>query len=363
MTIDMNFALFRKKPLPSNGLKVGIIGAGPAGLSAAGYLACRGYHVEIFDKMPSPGGLLVFGIPDFRMRTGRTSEACDRLLNDFGVIFHPRTKICGGPNEPSDACMHEGDHFSETILSLPDIRSRFDAMLLSTGSWRSRKMNIPGENLLGVYSGLGYLFPQRGAKCGEGEVCCPEVKGKIVAVVGAGLSAVDAVHCALHGGAEQVHMLYRRTVNESPAGAYEIRLLQDRGMELKELAAPRRIIGTAHVEGIEYIQCTLGEPDESGRRCPMPSEGTDTVIPADIVVTAVGEMPTLPDESKLQIKKVRSGGGNWPRMTALEGVFVAGDALTGPSKIGWAITSGLEAAKSMERWIGRDLGSERSTAA
>lgn len=363
MSIDLNFALFKKKPAPPNGIKIGIIGAGPAGLSAAGYLACRGYHVEIFDKMPTLGGLLVFGIPDFRLKTGRIDRSADILLEDFGVLFHPRTKICGGPNEPSDACHHEGDHFAETILSLPNLRGNFDAMLLSTGSWRSRKMNIPGENLLDVYSGLGYLFPQRGSKCGEGEVCCPDVSGKSVTIIGAGLSAVDAAQCALYGGAKEINMLYRRSINESPAGAYEIMKLQEQGVNWLELAVPRRIIGTAHVEGVDYIQCTLGEPDESGRRCPMPSEGTNTVIPTDVIVTAIGEMPTLPDESKLELKKVRGGGSSWPRMTALEGVFIAGDALTGPSKIGWAITSGLEAARSMERWIGRDLSSEHGHSA
>lgn len=346
MPNKMNFGLFRGKPAESNGRKVAVAGAGPSGLAAAGYLACQGYHVEVFDKMPKPGGLLYFGIPDFRLPVARTEAAAKRLEDDYGVVFNMRTKIVGDPGEPRD----EGDDFEHESLHLEELRKSFDAVILSTGSWRSRRMGIPGEDLPGVLSGLEYLFPLRGACC-SGEVCVFKAKAKNVVVVGAGLSAVDAADCALRNGARKVTMLYRRTVNEAPAGPYEISLLQDKGMVWKELAVPVKILGDKMVEGVEYLQCELGEPDESGRRCPLPRDGSNEVLEADMVISAVGELPTLPMAEKLDLWKVRKGATSWPRMSLVDGVFLAGDALTGPSKIGWAVTGGLEAAKSLEEWL------------
>ncbi|BBD06751.1 FAD-dependent oxidoreductase [Desulfovibrio ferrophilus] len=346
MPNKMNFGLFKDKPGQPNGRTVAVAGAGPSGLVAAGYLACQGYHVEVFDKMPKAGGLLYFGIPDFRLPVHRTEAAAKLLEEQYGVVFNLRTKIVGDPGEPHD----EGDDFEHEAVHLDELRKRFDAVLLCTGSWRSRRMGIPGEDLAGVLSGLEYLFPLRGATC-SGEVCISKASAKNVVVIGAGLSAVDAADCALRNGARKVTMLYRRTVNEAPSGPYEISLLQDRGMVWKELAVPVKILGEKMVEGVEYLQCTLGEPDESGRRCPLPQDGSNKELKADMVISAVGELPTLPQADKLDLWKVRKGATSWPRMSLVDGVFLAGDALTGPSKIGWAITGGLEAAKSIEEWL------------
>lgn len=346
MPNKMNFGLYRAAPGAPNGRSVAIAGAGPSGLAAAGYLACRGYGVEVYDKMPKAGGLLYFGIPDFRLPVARTEAAALRLAEDYGVVFHLRTKVVGEPGDQHD----EGDDFDHEEVRLEDLRARFDAVILCTGSWRSRRMGIPGEKLAGVLSGLEYLFPLRGVTC-SGEVCVHKAAAKNVVVVGGGLSAVDAADCALRNGAARVTMLYRRTINEAPAGPYEICLLQDRGMIWKELAAPVRIVGEKAVEGVEFIQCALGEPDESGRRCPLPQDGSNQILEADMVISAVGELPSLPMAERLDLAKVRKGATAWPRMSMLEGVFLAGDALTGPSKIGWAVSGGLEAAKSMEDWL------------
>ncbi len=346
MHTRMNFGLFRDAPLPPNGRKVAIAGAGPSGLIAAGYLACQGYRVEVFDKMAKPGGLLYFGIPDFRLPVDRPEAAAELLAEQYGVIYHMRTKVVGDPGEPGD----EGDDFKHETVHLMDLRRDFDAVIVCTGSWRSRRMGIPGEDLPGVLSGLEYLFPLRGSTC-SGEVCISKALAKKVVVIGAGLSAVDAAECALRSGAERVTMLYRRTINEAPAGPYEIQMLQDDGLIWKQLAMPLRILGDKQVEGVEYLQCELGEPDESGRRCPLPRDGSNLILEADMVISAVGELPSLPLADKLDIKKVRKGATSWPRMTMLDGVFVAGDAFTGPSKIGWAITGGLEAARSLEQWL------------
>lgn len=346
--LEMNFALFCTQPPDPLGRKVAIIGAGPAGLSAAGYLVCRGYHVELFDKMTDPGGLLVFGIPDFRLPMERVMKAGKRLVEEYGVVFHPRTKVVGEDGNGRD----EGDDFVHQKVSLKELRREFDAVMLCTGSWRSRRMNVPGEDLEGVFTGLDFLFPLRGSTCGiDGEVCIEDIEGKDMVVIGGGLSAVDAAQAGLFRGAKSVTMLYRRSIREAPAGEFEVRHLIDQGMIWQDLAMPLSIKGTGKVEGVEYLTCTLGDPDESGRRCPLPEHGSNKVIPADVVISAIGEMPTLPWAEKLGIKEVRKGGTTWPRMTFLEGVFMAGDCLTGPSKIGWAINGGLEAARSMERWI------------
>ncbi|MFK4764238.1 FAD-dependent oxidoreductase [Desulfobaculum sp. SPO524] len=342
----MNFALFRDAPGEPNGRRIAVVGAGPSGMAVSGYLACQGYHVEIFDKMPKPGGLLFFGIPDFRLAVERVEEAAKILQKDYGVIFHPCVKIVGQDSTDHD----EGDDLMRETIALEDLRNDFDAVMLCTGSWRSRRMGIPGEDLSGVLSGLEYLFPLRGAACSK-DICYSDAKDKNVAIVGGGLSAVDAADCALRSGANKVYMLYRRTSNEAPAGPYEIALLQDRGVIWRELTLPVRILGEETVEGLEYIQCSLGEPDESGRRCPVPESGSNQVLDVDLVITAVGELPTVPASDKVDIGKVRKQATGWPRMTPLEGVFLAGDALNGPSKIGWAITSGLEAARSMEEWL------------
>ncbi|NJB67662.1 glutamate synthase (NADPH/NADH) small chain [Desulfobaculum xiamenense] len=346
MSKGMNYGLFRDTPGEPNGRSVAVVGAGPSGMAASGYLACQGYRVEMFDKMPKPGGLLYFGIPDVRLPMDRIEAAARRLVEHYGVVFHPRVKVVGEGEDVHD----EGDELVQETVVLEDLRRRFDAVLLCTGSWRSRRMGIPGEDLPGVLSGLEYLFPLRGAACTK-DICVADAAGKRVAIVGGGLSAVDAADCALRSNAEKVYMLYRRTSNEAPAGPYEVALLHDRGMVWKELTLPVRILGQDRVEALEYIQCSLGEPDESGRRCPIPESGSNKVIEVDMVITAVGEMPTVPAADRVELAKVRKQATGWPRMTPMEGVFLAGDALNGPSKIGWAVTSGLEAARSMEEWL------------
>lgn len=351
MVSRMNFGLFCDTPADANGYRIAIVGAGPAGLTAAGYLACRGYHVEVFDKMPRPGGLLLFGIPEFRLPIPRIEDAVDRLADDYGVVFNLRTKILGSDPDPAAAPHDEGDVFVSGSRTLASLRQDFHAVMLCTGSWRSRRMNVPGENLPGVYSGLEFLFPLRGAHCSPDEICPPDLARLKVVVVGGGLSAVDAAQTALLAGASEVHLLYRRTIHEAPAGVHEVKRLIAKGCQWRELAMPTAIHGADKAEAVEFVQCTLGEPDESGRRCPIPDKEHKQTLAADVAICAVGEIPTLPDATALDMKKTRKGGSTWPRMTMLDGVFVAGDCLTGPSKIGWALTGGLEAARSMERWL------------
>jgi glutamate synthase (NADPH) small chain len=343
----MNFGFFRTAPLAPNGRKVAIIGAGPSGLAAAGYLACLGYQVDVFDKLPKAGGLMLFGIPAERIPAARVEAGARHLERKFGVNFHLHTKIC------CSAPLHEeeGDHFSLDIRGMGELVESFDAVVICTGSWRSRRLNIPGEELEGVYSGLEFLFPIRAARFGSPKVCIPPVEGRRVAVVGGGYSAVDVAESSLNLGAAKVILLYRRSLSEAPCGRFELERLGRRGVEIIELSAPKRIHGLERVEGIEISRCRLGEPGESGRRLPVPDEGMFEQLAVDIVVTAIGETATPPFAKELGLENVRRGEVRWLHMTSIENVFVAGDALSGPSKIGKAIYSGLRAARSLTNWL------------
>lgn len=326
----MNFNFLCSGQAAPASRSVGVIGAGPSGLAAAGHLSCLGYQVEVYDKLPKPGGLMLFGIPGHRIPRSRIAEATRRMEREHGVIFHPQTKICCS----APMFEEEGDHFCREVLGLKDLVMRHDAIMICTGSWKSRKMGIEGEQLPGVVSGLEFLFPIRAARYASAKVRTPDVKGKTVAVIGAGHSAVDAAHGAVHLGASKVVMLYRRTAKEAPCGSYEIDRLKEMGVEWLEKAAPARVLGEVRVEALEY------------RR-----DGETLSLPADLVVAAIGEIATPPFAKELGLEEVRKGEVHWLHMTAIENVFVAGDALTGPSKIGKAVYSGLRAARSLGNWL------------
>lgn len=329
MSEAMNYTFLKKTPQPPNGRKVAIIGAGPSGLAAAGYLGGLGYQVEVYDKLPKPGGLMTFGIPSHRIPASRIDNGVKRLERSFGVNFHCKTKIC------CSAPLHEeeGDHFSWDMLGLGELVEKHDAVIICTGSWKSRKLGIPGESLPEVYSGLEFLFPIRAASYDTSAMKVPEVTGKKVVVVGAGHSAMDAAHAALHREAD-VSVLYRRTREQAPCGTFEIDRLVELGAHWMEKVSPRQILGNDRVEGVE-----LDGPD-----------GT-IIVDADVVIAAIGEIPTPPFAGELGLENIRKGEVRWLNMTAISNVFVAGDVLSGPSKIGKAVESGLKAARSLANWL------------
>ncbi len=330
----MNFNFLCDEPPPPSGASVGIVGAGPSGLAAAGYLSCLGHAVEVYDKMPKPGGLMLFGIPGHRIPSARIEAGTLRMARRYGVVFHTHTKICCS----APLFEEEGDHFCTDVKGLGDMVKKHDAIMIATGSWRSRRLEVPGEDLAGVCSGLEFLFPIRAARyCAPG-VKAPDVAGKRVVVVGAGHSAVDVAHGAVALGAAGVDMLYRRTRAEAPCGSLEIERLEASGVRWHEGCAPTRVLGEDRAVGVEFR-----------RRAPQ-GEAVET-LPADVVVTAIGEVATPPFAKELGLESVRKGEVRWLNMTAIENVFVAGDALTGPSKIGKAIYSGLRAARSLGNWL------------
>jgi glutamate synthase (NADPH) small chain len=333
----MNYAFMCATPPQPNGLKAAVVGSGPAGLSAAGWLACAGYEVHVYDKLPKAGGLLVFGIPGFRIPAKRIEDAAQKLVDDYGVHFHFCTKIC-----TQDKICESGDEFVQEMVSLSELMHECAAVLICTGSWRSRKMNIPGEDLPGVFTSLEFLFPLRACKMAQARVAAPQVEGRRVAVIGAGLSAVDVVQSSLRLGAQKIFMLYRRTVNEAPAGRMEIKLLRQRGVQWMERITPLRIEGQDQVQKLVFSQAA--DPSENVL-------AQEQEINVDLVIAAIGEVPTNPFPRELRLEDIDKGGEAWLQMTKFEGVFVAGDVLTGPSKIGRAILSGLKAAESLDGWI------------
>lgn len=347
----LNFAFAGPGPARGNGRSVAVIGAGPSGLAAAGFLACLGYTVDVYDKLPKPGGLMVFGIPAERIPAERIAEGVEVLAGRYGVRFHPGTKICDR-RQVDDT----GDELSTRCIDLDELVRGHDAVMLCTGSWKPRKLNVPGEDLAGVYSGLAFLFPIRAVQYKKDAMRHIDVAGKNVIVIGAGFSAIDVAHGALGQGAARVSLVYRRTRREAPCGTHEIEQFEAAGGQWLELVTPLRILEgegerKGQVAGVECIQCRLGEPDADGRRGAVPDSCAKAVLPADIVVAAIGETASPPFAERLGLESVRKNEIHWLQMTRMDGVFVAGDALTGPSKIGKAVYSGLRAAQSLSRWL------------
>jgi len=328
----MNFGFLQTQNTPAIDRSVGIIGAGPSGLAAAGLLASQGYEVHVYDKLPKPGGLMVFGIPSHRIPADRINRGVRDLERRLGVTFRTNTKIC------CSAPMHEeeGDHFAADILGLSDLTDNHDAVVVCSGSWKSRKLTIEGSKLDGVYSSLQFLFPIRAVKYAHSNVSMPEVKGKKVVVIGAGHSAIDVVDSARTLGAEDITLVYRRSVSEAPCGKFEIDRIQEMGVSWLEKRSPESIQGVGCVEKLIVRNSQTNELEE---------------LDADIVVSAIGEIPTPPFQKELGLENVRKGDVRWLNMTAMDNVFVAGDVLTGPSKIGKAVYSGLRAARSLTNWL------------
>ncbi|ADI32497.1 FAD-dependent oxidoreductase [Staphylothermus hellenicus] len=330
-------------------IKISIIGAGPGGLAAAGYFACLGYSVTVYDKQPLPGGMMVFAIPKVRIRDETVLEGVYELRDKFGVVFKNNIKIFGDHEPPKE----EGEHFVKEIVNLKDIVDESDAVLITTGTWQSRKLRIPGEEGSGVMSAVEYLYDIRVWE--KGLVDHKPSVGRKVVIIGAGLSAVDAALEALEQGVEEVMIAYRRTKKQAPAGVYEINKLARRGVKWIELVSPVEIIReNGRVKAIRLQKMRLGEPDESGRPRPIPIPGSEYDLEADTIIEAIGEIPTPPvANGYLGIKldrrnkiivdeKFRTGN---PK------VWAAGDVVTGPSFIGNAIKTALYASKSIHTYL------------
>lgn len=351
----MKFAFMCREPRGSVKAKVAVIGAGPAGLGATGYLACMGYEIDVYDKLPLPGGLMIFGIPSWRIPPRRVLDGARELEERFNVKFLLKTKIYTG-----DHTHEEGDDYTERLVDLAELIEKYDLVLISTGTWKSKIPKMPGVEARGVTTALEYLYKW---KLYEHKLSSkkPEM-GRNVVVIGGGYSAVDAAEVALKNGAE-VNLVYRRTVQEAPAGIYEIERLKHEGVIFTELASPLEIIAeNGEVKGVKFQRMKLGEPDETGRPRPVPIPGSEFVVEADIVVFATGESPTPPlspsmvEKIGLKLGKDSSIIVNNIMQTSIQKVFAAGDVVTGPSRIGPAMRTGLAAARYMHNWFSAKTG-------
>ena len=326
-----------EKPV-SNGHRVAVVGSGPAGLTCAGDLARMGYEVTVYELFHKAGGVLVYGIPEFRLPKAIVAREV-AALEEMGV------KIV------TDAVIGRAISIDELLTE-----EGFEAVFLGSGAGLPRFLGIPGENLLGVYSANEFLTRINLMKAYREDYDTPIKHHKCVAVVGAGNVAMDAARCAKRLGAEHVYVVYRRGMEEVPARKEEVHHAQEEEVEFKLLTNPVRVIGDekGYVTGIECIKMELGEPDEKGRRRPMPVEGSNFVLEVDAMIDALGTSPnpllrmTTPG---LEADKHGCLIADEKGKTSHEGVFAGGDAVTGAATVILAMGAGKTAATAIDEYI------------
>ena len=333
------FAEFaEEEAVESNGRKVAVVGAGPAGLTCAGDLAAKGYEVTVFEALHKPGGVLAYGIPEFRLPKDIVAAEVKKL-EKRGVTFVNNAVI--GRAETVDELFEDG----------------FEAVFVATGAGLPSFMNIPGENLLGVCSANEYLTRINLMKGYLPEYDTPVQKAKNIAVVGGGNVAMDAARCAKRMGAENVYIVYRRSMDEIPARAEEIHHAIEEGIDFQLLKNPVAVIGdeNGYVTGLECVEMELGEPDASGRRRPVVKEGSNFVLDVDCVIMAIGtKLNKLILETTENLEANDRGGIGTDKGAATnrEGVFAGGDAVTGAATVILAMGAGKTAAASIDEYLG-----------
>ena len=322
---------------PPSGRKVAVVGSGPGGLTAAGQLARYGHDVTVYEALHKPGGVLVYGIPEFRLPKKIVQEEVARL-QQAGVKIVCNTVI-------------------GRTYTLPELQEQFDAIFIANGAGLPVFMNVPGENLKGVYSANEYLtrvnlmaayqFPRADT---------PVLKGQRIATVGGGNVAMDSARTAKRLGAESSMIVYRRTRKEMPARAEETHHAEEEGIQFEFLVAPVEVLGNEKkwVTGLKCVRMQLGEPDASGRARPIVIPGSEFVLPCDVVVVAVGTRAnplltaTCPD---LKLNKWGNIVVDDKGMTSLPGVFAGGDIVRGAATVILAMGDGKRAAKAMDEYL------------
>lgn len=324
--------------LPENiartGKKVAVVGSGPAGLAAAHSLAFEGHDVTVFEALPVLGGMVAVGIPRYRLPESVLERDLD-FIRQLGVEFRPSAKV-------------GVDIASGTLLK------DYDALFVATGAHVSYRLDVPGEDLQGVNSGTEYL---RAHALGQPDA----PRGNKVLVIGGGNTSIDAARTAVRLGAEKVTIVYRRTRTEMPADPLEIDGAIEEGVEIIYLGSPVQVIGEdGRVKAVEFIRNELGPPDKSGRRRPVPVEGSNFTLEADLVLTAISESPDAALAKMLDLKTTKWGSIETDELTAAssrEGVFAGGDVVLGPSSVIQAIEQGKRAAKAIHNYLnGRAAG-------
>ena len=324
---------------PPIGKKIAVIGAGPAGLTVAADLAKLGHEVVIFEALHKPGGVLVYGIPEFRLPKKIVAAEAD-YVGKLGATIKPNALI-------------------GRLFTIPELlKKRFDAVFIGTGAGLPRFLRLPGENLGGIYSANEFLIRVNLMKSyGFPEYDTPIRIGKKVAVVGAGNVAMDSARSALRLGAEKVYIVYRRSRKEMPARAEEIENAEEEGIIFKLLTNPTRFFGDEKgwVKQMECIKMQLGEPDESGRRSPVPVEDSEFLMDVDTVIIAVGRTPNPIIQRTTEGLKTTKWGtivvDETTGKTNLEGVYAGGDIVTGEATVISAMGAGKKAARAIHEYL------------
>jgi glutamate synthase (NADPH/NADH) small chain len=319
---------------------VGIIGAGPAGLAAAEQLRKLGYQITVYDRYDRAGGLLIYGIPNFKLEK-IIVERRTKLLEEGGIKFIQNFEV--GKN-----------------ATLEQLRKKHDALLIATGVYKAREIELPGNNLGNVFSAMKFLTASNKKGLGDKVELFDDgtlnAKDKDIVVIGGGDTAMDCVRTSIRQNAKSVKCLYRRDKENMPGSAREVANAEEEGVEFVWLSSPKKFIGTNKVEGLVVDKIKLGEPDDSGRRKPEVQKNLEFKIKADIVIKSLGfdpeNLPQLFSSEDLQVTKWGTLKTDFDTMeTNLIGVFAAGDIIRGASLVVWAIKDGRDAALSIKKFL------------
>ena len=339
------------QPGRDTGQSIGIIGAGPAGLTAAEYLRVEGHEVHVYDRHDRAGGLLTYGIPGFKLEKDVVMRRIDRLA-EGGIHFHLGFDVGG------DA-------------TLDQLRQKHDAILIATGVYKAREINVAGNQADGVIAALDYLIASNRKSFGDDVAAFDDgtlnAEGKHVVVIGGGDTAMDCVRTAVRQGAKSVKCLYRRDRENMPGSQREVSNAEEEGVEFVWLSAPEAFIADKAVKEVAVAGMRLGAPDASGRRSPEVDPGRKFDLPADMVIKALGfdpeELPHLfgsPDLSVTRWGTLRVD--HQTMMTSLPGVFAAGDIVRGASLVVWGIRDGRDVSEQMAKWLKAKAKSEKRAA-
>ena len=319
---------------------IGIVGAGPAGMACAEELRKSGYQVTIYDRYDRPGGLLIYGIPNFKLEKF-VVERRTKLLNDSGIKFVQNFEVGN----------------DETLYGL---KEKHDAILIATGVYKAREIDLPGKNLKNIYPAMEFLTASNRKGLGDKVKLFDDgtlnAEGKNIVVIGGGDTAMDCVRTSIRQKAKSVKCLYRRDRENMPGSAREVSNAIEEGVEFIWLTSPKSFVGETSVNAVEVNKMKLGEPDSSGRRRPEIEVGLDYTIPADLVIKSLGfdpeNIPKLFNAEELAISQWGTIKIELKSMqTNLDGVFAAGDIVRGASLVVWAIRDGRDAATQIEKYL------------